>query len=183
MSLSHSIKLVCTKYLAPYPGRVITSDRLVFLVTQVWLHSLTTVNIMSRFRKVWHINSSEITDHVCYQTGTESDDVPTIPLFSSEKEDLYKKRYKEGYNVDDPNYTAWLKSTTRHLSVVSIHGPHPQWSIDWFQSPSSRESSAAVFSDVLVLPHPTDGAKECKPALNSRAMCWRGSNKKMKRLG
>ena len=120
---------------------------------------------------------------VCYQTGaeTDADDVTTSPLFSPEKEDLYKKRYEEGYNVDDPDYIAWLKinhptSVSSISSVIDSTG---------FQSPSSRKSSAGVLADVLVLPHLTDGAKnKRKPALNSKAVCITGDEvlEELKRL-
>ena len=128
-SLSHFSK-ACTKYLAAHPGRVVTSDKLASLVAEAWPHSFTALNIMSGFKKcgVFPINPSEITDQqiapskaVRYKTGaeTDADDVPTSPLFSPEKEDLYKKRYEEGYNVDDPDYIAWLK-INHPTSVSSI---------------------------------------------------------------
>ena len=124
---------VCTKYLAAHPGRVITSDKLASLVAEAWPHSFTALNIMSGFKKcgIYPINPSEITDRqiapskaVCYQAGAETDagDVPASPLFSPEEEDLYKKRYEEGYNIDDPNYIAWLK--INHPTSVSSQGPH-----------------------------------------------------------
>ena len=175
----------CTKYLAAHPGRVVTSDKLASLVAEAWPHSFTALNIMSGFKKcgIFPINPSEITDRqiapskaVRYKTGaeTDADDVPTSPLFSPEKEDLYKKRYEEGYNVDDPDYIAWLK-INHPTSVSSIYSGSSSFSVivsTGFQSPSSRESSAGVLADVLVLPHPTAGArKKCKPALNSKAVC------------
>ena len=137
---------------------------------------------MSGFKKcgIFPINPSEITDRqiapskaVRYKTGA-ADDVPTSPLFSPEKEDLYKKRYEEGYNVDDPDYIAWLK-INHPMSVSSIYSGSSSSSVivsTGFQSPSSRKSSAGVLADVLVLPHPTAGArKKRKPALNSKAVC------------
>ena len=39
----------CTTYIAANPGRVITSDKLAFLVAEAWPHSFTAVNVMSGF--------------------------------------------------------------------------------------------------------------------------------------
>ena len=115
----------CSKYLAANPGRVITSDKLASLIADAWPLSLTTLNIMSGFKKtgIYPINPSEVTDRqlapskLFEQPSTKSSqdadlasDSPTKdPLFSPDKVELYKKRYEEGYDLDDPSYTAWLK--------------------------------------------------------------------------
>ena len=41
--------------------------------------------------------------------GSASDNPTKDPLFSPDKVELYKKYYEEGYDLDDPSYTAWLK--------------------------------------------------------------------------
>ena len=95
---------------------------------------------MSGFKKtgIYPINPSEVTDRqlapskLFEQPSTKSSqdadsasDSPTKdPLFLPDKVELYKKRYEEGYDLDGPSYTAWLKiyhptevcSTTTKLS-------------------------------------------------------------------
>ena len=101
-------------------------------------------------------------------------------LFSPEKEPLYRKRYEEGYDVDDPGYTTWLKinhpaevssacTGSSSSSVVTAS----QSSKTGFQSSSiTKTSSADVLAKVLTLPQPTGRAKrKRKPALNSKAVC------------
>ena len=109
----------CSKYLAANPGRVITSEQLASLVADAWSFPLTPTNIMSGSRKtgIYPINPSEVTDRqlepskVFQQPSTESSqDVgsasnnPTKdPLYSPDKVKLYKKRYEEEYDLDDPS--------------------------------------------------------------------------------
>ena len=157
-------------------------DRLASLVAEAWPLSFTALNIMSGFKTcgIPPINPSEISDRqiapskaVCCYAGAEkdSDDVPTSPLFTPEKEDLYKKRYEEGYNVDDSDYIAWLK-IDYPTSVSSIYsGSSSSSAIDSTAFQSSK-LSAGELDGILVLPHPTAGTKKKrKPALNSKAVC------------
>ena len=113
--------------------RVITSDKLASLVAEAWPLSLSPLNIMSGFKKtgIYPINPSEVTDRQIApskpfkqlqtessQDGSASDNPTTDSLFSPDKVELYKKHYKEGYDLDDPGYTAWLKiyhPTDHHL--------------------------------------------------------------------
>ena len=94
-----------------------------------------------------------LSNAICYKTGTETDadDVPTSPFFSPEKEDFHKKLYKEGYNVDGPDYIAWLK-IYHPTSVSSIYSRSSSSSVidpTGFQSAPSRKLSAGVLADVL----------------------------------
>lgn len=59
-----SIRLVQTTYMAKYPGRVVTNDKLAALVADAWPHSFTTLNVMSGFRKcgLFPFNPSAIDD-------------------------------------------------------------------------------------------------------------------------
>ena len=63
-SFKSNFSKACSKYLAVNPGRVITSDKLAFLVAEAWPLSLTPLNIMSGFKKtgIYPINPSEVTD-------------------------------------------------------------------------------------------------------------------------
>ena len=54
------------------------------------------------------------------QTRTDEVDEPPheIPIFSPEKETLFKTRYEEQYNiVDDVKYNAWLKINHSEISL------------------------------------------------------------------
>ena len=122
---SHFSK-ACSKYLAANPGRVITSNKLASLVAEAWPQSHTPLNVMSGFKKsgIFPLNPSEVTDRqiapskLFQQQSTKSSqdvgsEIPTStskdPLFSPDKVALYKKRYEEGYDLEDPGYVAWLK--------------------------------------------------------------------------
>ena len=91
-----------TKYLA-------ANHKWQVIVAEAWPHSLTALNVMSGFKKCG------IFPHAGDVTVNSNS-----PLFSPEKEALYRKRYmyEEGYDVDDPGYTAWLK--INHPTEVSI---------------------------------------------------------------
>ena len=110
---------------------MVTGNRLASLVAEAWPVSFTALNILSGFKKcgIFPINPSEISDGqigpskvVCChaRADTDADDITTSPLVTPEKEDLYKERYEEEYNVDDPDYIAWLK-TNHPTSVSSIY--------------------------------------------------------------
>lgn len=49
-SFKSNFNKACSKYLARYPGRVITTDKLASLVVEAWPISFTAVNILSGFR-------------------------------------------------------------------------------------------------------------------------------------
>ena len=61
------------------------------------------------------------------------------PLFSEQQETLFEKRYQEEYDINDPDYVAWLK----------IHHPCSISSMC-----SSKSLSSSELSDILVLPQP-----------------------------
>ena len=124
-SFKSNFSKACSKYLAANPGRVITNAyKLASLVAEAWPHSFIAVNIMSGFKKcgVFPINPGEVTDRqlapsnrqapeIGYQNidSEEPTSISSSPLFSPKKEALYKKRYEEHYDIDDPGYVAWLK--------------------------------------------------------------------------
>ena len=106
--------------------------------------------------------------------GLASNSPTKDPLFSPDKVKLYKKRYEEGYDLDDPSYTAWLKiyhptevcsTTTKSLSSLVL-------SKDSAGSGKSKLSSDDALSEILVLPHPVPRNKsKCNPTLNDKAVC------------
>ena len=82
---------------------------------------------MSGFKKcgIFPINPGEVTDrqiapskafrHQTSEPSMQSEEPvaeptsnPSSPLFSPEKEALFRKRYEEHYDIDDPGYIAWI---------------------------------------------------------------------------
>ena len=100
---------------------------------------------MYGFKKtgVYPINPSEVMDRQIApskpfqqpstessQDGSASNNPTKDPLFSPDKVELYKKRYEEGYDLDDPSYTAWLRITITQLKfVVTPQSRHLHWSL------------------------------------------------------
>ena len=188
---SHFSK-ACSKYLAANPGRVITSDKLASLVAEARPNSLTALNVMAGFKKcgIFPLNPSEVTDRqvapskLFKQQSTVSDSTasenPTDdPLFSPDKVELYKKRYEEGYDVDDPDYLAWLKinhptevsSTTTKSSSSLVSGENLKDSKSSSASGKSKVSSSDALSEILVIPSPISRPMtNRKPALNAKTV-------------
>ena len=113
-----------SKYLADNPERVITAS----LVGQAWPSLHTALNLMAGFKKsgVFPTNSSEVSDRQLMPSKAVSppqvdpSDVPkasppsgqstsSLGLISPEKEALFKQRYEEGYDIECPEYIAWMK--------------------------------------------------------------------------
>ena len=156
---------VCSKYLTAHPGRLITSDKLASLIAEAWPLSLTPLNIMSGLKKtgIYPINPSEVTDRqiapskLFQQPPTESspdESASDNALFSPDKVELYKKRYEEGYDLDDPSYAAWLK--INHPTEVCSNTTKSSSSGELLKSSQDSEksklSSGDALSEILALP-------------------------------
>lgn len=102
----------CSNYLAKHPGRVVTPEILSSLVADAWMPSLTTLNIMSGFRKcgLFPLNPSAVDDRsmapskafirnresaaiTVPNTDTCMNSVPSSPVFTKEQEELFIKRF------------------------------------------------------------------------------------------
>ena len=151
-SFKSNFSKVCTKYLAKHPGRVITVDKLASLVGEAWPLSLTSVNVLSGFKKcgIFPLNPGEVTDRQLAPSKAvcSRDVTPNPPLFSKEKEELFRKRYEEKYDIPDPEYVAWLRLNHPDAEVspseASSLSSGKQGSVD----------SSKVLAEVLVLPEP-----------------------------
>jgi len=87
---------------------------------------------MSGFRKcgIYPLNPGAVTDRQlatsCVTTATLSHSQSDYTFnkaagqkFSQEQENLYKKRFEEGYNVYNPDYIKWLKDNhPAYLSYI-----------------------------------------------------------------
>ena len=103
--------------------------------------------------------SSSKSDH-------ESTSVKTAcSLYTAEQQKLYERRYEEGYDVQDPEYEAWLKIThpmdTR--SVVSSSAS--------VKMSNSASSCSDILHEMLVLPEPKQLSKKKKKGLNAKCVC------------
>ena len=191
-SFKSNFSKACSKYVAVHPGRVITSDKLASLVAEAWPLSLSPLNIMAGFKKtgIYPINPSEVTDRQIApskpfqqlqtersQDDSASDNPTNDPLFSPDKVELNKKRYKEGYDLDDPSYTAWLKinhptevcSKTMKSSSSLVSAKVSKDSAD---SGKLKLSNGDALSEILALPCPVPKTEsKRKAALNAKAIC------------
>ena len=171
---------------------MITSDKLASVVAEAWPVSLSPLNIMTGFKKtgIYPLNPREVTDRQLApskpfqqpstessQDGSASDNPTKDPLFSPDKVELYNNCYEEGYDLDDPSYTARLKinhptevcSSTTKSSFSLVSG---ELSKESRASGKSQLSSGDALSEILALPRPVPGTKsKCKPALNAKAIC------------
>ena len=127
----------CSSYLTQHPNDMIASlvatalpsaftpnDMIASLVATALPSAFTPNNIMGGFRKsgVFSINPGAIDDKmlspseafqqqkpISEQEGSETATDKT--LFTPEQQQLYERRFQEGYDLRDQEYEAWLKIT------------------------------------------------------------------------
>ena len=130
---------------------------------------------MYGFKKcgIFPLNPSEVTDRQVapsklfkqqstVSNSTASENPTDDPLFSLDKVELYKKRYEEGYDLDNPDYLAWLKinyptevsSTTTKSSSSLVSGEYLKDSKSSSASGKSKVSSSDALSEILVISSP-----------------------------
>ena len=136
------------------------------LVGEAWPHAFTPLNILSGFKKcgIHPLNPGEICDRQCAPSKavTPSPNEPSdCSPFTPEKAAQFRKYYEEGYDVENPEYRAWLRIN------------HPD---DCNSAPSecssgplgiSSSSHSSDISDVLVLPQ----AQSSKPSKRKSENC------------
>ena len=184
----------CRKYLLNHPGQVITTHNIASLIGKVWPLAFTPVNIMTGFKKAgaFPLNPGVVADHqvapslavnpsckATSDTSLNSSDPPISPCvseksssntqFSLEKEQLYQKRYEEGYDLPDPEYQQWLKlchpvdddSTSSEIT----HASGGRRAVS-----TCSESGSDVLSEVLKLPEPKPSSRRRRKGINSTAV-------------
>ena len=114
------------------------------------------------------------------QDGSTSNSGTKNSLFTPDQVELYKKRYEEGYNLDDPNCTAWLKinhptevcSNTVQSSSSLVSCKQSEESKDSGKPGNMKLSCDDALSEILVLPcpEPRNNSKH-KVAINAKAIC------------
>lgn len=186
---------VCKRHLAANPGQVITTDILASLLGQAWPESVTPVNVMSGFKKsgIYPLNPGEISDRelapsrAFVRSASESNPVDKSPTseFTPQQEALYRTRFEEGYDLDDPEYSRWLRKKHPEVSdnlTCSVSTPESasgsttiSQSVASVSSVASHApgsvSSSDVLSEVLLLPQPKPSKKKRKPGVNTKAVC------------
>ena len=114
-SLKSNFSRACQRYLSTHPGQVITTDILASLLCQAWAQSITPVNAMSGFRRcgIYPLNPGEISDCQLAPskvfTRLPSDSNLLKSSFTVEQEKLYQKPFEEGYDMEDSDYSEWLR--------------------------------------------------------------------------
>ena len=121
---------VCHEYIQSHPGRVITKYYFSELFSKAWLRTVVPANIISGFKccGVYPFNPRAVLDHdpcsadhstTASQQESSTTETPqdnectrsgSIDIsFTDEEEKLFMVRYREGYDLYDTRYTAWLK--------------------------------------------------------------------------
>lgn len=178
-SFKSNFSKACSKYLAKYPGRVVTTDKLASLVAEAWPNSFTAVNVLSGFKKsgVYPLNPGQVTDRQLAPSKalcpppekTETTSTPGSPLFSPEQEALYQRRYEEHYDIQDPSYITWLKINHPKDVTSPIETSS---SLSSGKRDSIKSSSSDVLSEVLVLPEPqVKTTRKKKTVLTTKTVC------------
>ena len=172
-SFKDNFSKACGKYLAKHPGWVVTADIIASLVGEAWPASLTPVNILSGFKKfgIYPLNPGEVNNRqlalskaVLPQPATP--DVTNNPLFSPEQEALYCHQFNEGYDVNDPNYIAWMRFNHPEVAVSTTLSSSDQKAT----SSNKLSSPSDTLSEILVFPQPQNNPREGKPAKNSKTV-------------
>ena len=114
---------VCHEFFFKNPGKVITKFNFNSLFSQAWLKSLVPANLISGFKTcgIYPLNRNAVKPidyaiETCSANEEHSaieeprDESGNSKIFSSEQEELFKKRFEEGYDLCiAPEYNAWLK--------------------------------------------------------------------------
>ena len=187
-SLKSNYSMACKQYLSNHPGQVITTDVLALFLAQAWPESVTPINMMSGFRMcgIYPLNPGQISDRQLAPSHAFVKPKPASILdeITPEQEKFYQKRYEEGFDLDDPKYSRWLKAKGLHASdektssesakgssttsVVSTCAPDSDCAS---LTVSSSVSTSDVLGDLLTLPQPKITKKKRKPGFNQKAMC------------
>lgn len=167
----------CRRYMVDHPGRVITSDAIAGLLAEAWPLSFTPVNILSGFKKtgVYPLNPGEVCDRML--APSKSVNKQKAPPRTEEQVALYQRRYEEGYDLFDADYSDWLRQTYPETSPKSDAGDSLKTHLSSSDSRSvtsdSRSATSQPLSDILVFPEPKPQAsrRKRKPAINAKAVC------------
>ena len=124
----------CHNYMQSNPGKVVTKYQFSDLLNKAWNKTMTPSTICAGFRRsgVFPFNPEAIEctlgsiatrtpgEDVRVENGEDHDitskDCGT-QVFTAEQEQLFQRRYEEGYDLPDPHYRQWL--TLHHPDSIS----------------------------------------------------------------
>ena len=127
--LKRNWKLVCHEYIQKHPGKLVTKYEFSGLLNKAWMKTMTPSNICSGFHTcgVYPFNPDAIDCGIdvegCASHNEHSDDNDKDTScgfddssnsddrdeFSAETLARFQKRYDEGYDLYDEEYTRWLE--------------------------------------------------------------------------
>ena len=165
---------VCHKFFSKKSGKIITKFNFNSLFSQAWLQSLVPANLISGFKTcgIYPLNRNAVkpvgdinekcstnkqhkttegsdANEGCSAIKEPRDESGYSKTFSSEQEELFKKRFEEGYDLCiDPEYNAWLK----------IH--HPESLVDTTLSSGSVVAEYLHVTPMNPIPIDTDTSSE-----------------------
>ena len=178
---------VCHDFIQQNPGKVITKFNFNSLFSKAWLNAVTPANIISSFKTcgVYPFNPKAIEDVSDLETPVQEECSPAEAepetfisnhpsvSFTEEQNERFRRRFEEGYDLDDPEYSCWLElhhpdghgmSITNHFADVSpeneVHIVHDtssssktlQCQTSPFSSASTPHSDSSL-SKFLSSPH------------------------------
>ena len=165
---------VCHDYMQKNPGKVINKYNFNLLFSEAWLRAVIPSNIISGFRTcgVYPFNPSAVSVVACDNfmpqgsstAQMEEEDTPSIisggdsgssPHISDEQEELYRRRFEEGYDLEDAEYTRWLRRT------------HPE-----LQSNALQDSSLADFFPEVEPQRALEVVDEATPTSSKRMLSY-----------
>ena len=177
-SFKTNFSKACHQYMMKHPGRCVTADKLAMLIGEVWPRSMTPLNIMSGFKKcgIYPFNPGEIKDRQLAPSKviaiTSKQDSSDQLAFNPQQQELFEKRFEEGYNIKDPDYMAWLR--INHPDAVSSAPPSESSScgVHLVSSISSESSVSSSINDLLVIPSkpPEESMKKRRNGINSKTV-------------
>lgn len=101
-----------------------------------------------------------------------------IVVFTIEQEKLYRKRFKEGFDIPDPGYVAWLKINHPEIALSTTGTSTTMSSQPNSASPVDKQqvASSDVLDQVLVLPVPREQKQRRREGVTTEVAvsltCW-----------
>jgi len=179
----------CHHYIQKNPGRVITKYTFNTIFSEAWLNSLVPANIVSGFKTcgVYPFNPKAVLDHnPCEMNKSNSQSSGSSTSkgdslnasgsshreFTDEEESRFARRYREGYDLTDPRYSAWLKvnypaeqcqeqELSQYFSDVLPLEPVDMSAMESISSECENADLQATVTDVTPGLTPTPGSFSC----------------------
>ena len=112
------------------------------------------------------VHKSAPTKSLHGSTSTQCSSNGSHKLFTLEQHKLFQRRFEDGYDLKDTEYTTWLK--IYHPEIGSPHTSSSEL------SKSENSSSIDAVKELLILPKPNSNSQQKRQgrnALNSKSVC------------